>query len=182
MCAHGDSDQSGEHSGPVEPFQPVGVTKDSRMSARYGLRGVRVGEAKNTGPRRRFRRVSSEGSDPGPASVGAANHHDSSDDDAPFVLPGRRHTQRYSDEGNVARRDFSLPVPSTVPVSEDSLRHMRGGVEVFPLTNWSASSPLHESLLSERVPRTESEDTETVDSRGESESFVVQVTRRGCGS
>ena len=49
-CAHGDSDQLGEHSGPVEPIQPVSVTKESRMSARYGLRGVRVGEAKNPGP------------------------------------------------------------------------------------------------------------------------------------
>ena len=81
--------------GPVESIQPVGVTKDSRMSARYGLRGVRVGEAKNPGPRRRLRRVSNEESDPGPASVGAAIHHDmtlvdSADDDAPFVLPGRR--------------------------------------------------------------------------------------------
>ena len=134
--------------------------------------------------------------------MGAVIHHDmtlvdSSDDDAPFVLPGRRRrTQRSDsdtesdDEGNVARRveyqgtvvesddeqrpgrDFSLPIPSTVPVSEGSLRRMWGGVEVFPLTNGSANSPLHESLHSERVPRTESEDTETVDSRGESESYV----------
>ena len=127
-CAYGDSDQSGEHSGSVEPIQPVGVTKDSRMSARYGLRDVRVGEAKNPGPRRRLRRVSSEGSDPRPASVGPGIFHDltlvdSSDDDAPFVLPGsRRRTQNSDvesdDEGNVARRDFSLPVPSVVPGSE----------------------------------------------------------------
>ena len=53
-----------------------------RMSARYGLRGVRVGEAKNSSPRCRLRRVSSEG----------PIYHDltlvdSSDDDTPFVLP-----------------------------------------------------------------------------------------------
>ena len=45
-------------------------------------------------------------------------------------------------------------------------RDTSGVVGVFLLTNGSANSPLHES------PRTESEDTETVDSRGESESFV----------
>ena len=53
------------------------------MSARYGLRGVRVGEAKNPGPRRRLRRVSSEG----------PIYHDftlvdSSDDDTPFFCLG----------------------------------------------------------------------------------------------
>ena len=43
---------------------------------------------------------------------------------------------------------------------------------MFPLTNGSASSPLREFLHSERVPRTESEDTEIVDSRDESEFYV----------
>ena len=105
-CAHGDSDQSGEYSGSVEPIQPVGVMKDSRMSARYGLRGVRVGEAKNPGPRRRLRRVSSEG----------PIYHDltlvdSSDDDTPFVLPwsvAGRGTATLSLMTEWARRDFSL--------------------------------------------------------------------------
>ena len=93
--------------------------------------------------------------------MGAAIHHDmtlvdSSDDDAPFVLPGRRRRMQRldsdvesDDEGNVARRveyqgtvvesddeqrpgrDLSLPVPSTVPVSEGSLRRMRVGSKCF---------------------------------------------------
>ena len=72
------------HSGPVEPIQPVGVTKDSRMSARYGLRCASWGGEELRPPT--SIRVSSEGSDPGPASVGAAIYHDmtlvdSSDDD-----------------------------------------------------------------------------------------------------
>ena len=97
-------------TGSVKPIQ-------RRMSAKYGLRGVRVGEAKNPGPRRRLRRVSNE-----------VVHHDlplvdSSDDDTSFVLPGTRCKTKNSnaesdDEGNVARRDFSFPVPSVMPGSE----------------------------------------------------------------
>ena len=94
-CAHGDFDQSWKHSGSVESIQPVGVTQGHtrhthRTRAKYCLRGVRVGEAKNPGPhRRRRRRVPSEGSESGLPGV---VHHDltlvdSSDDDAPFVVP-----------------------------------------------------------------------------------------------
>ena len=61
--------------------------------ARYGLRGVRVGEAQNPGPGR-LRRISTQDSDLGRAAAGAsAIHHDltlidSSDDDAPLVRTG----------------------------------------------------------------------------------------------
>ena len=94
-CAHRDFDQSWKHSGSVKSIQPVGVTQGVirhtlRTRAKYCLRGVRVGEAKNPGPhRRRRRRVPSEGSESGLPRV---VHHDltlidSSDDDVPLVVP-----------------------------------------------------------------------------------------------
>ena len=68
-----------------------------RTRAKYCLRGVRVGEAKNPGPHRRGRRRSES------RLPGVVHHNltliDSSDDDVPLVVPrsGRESVQRMDD-------------------------------------------------------------------------------------
>ena len=83
--------------------------------ARYGLRGMRVGEASHPGPRlRRLRRVSSTHHDRGADDVDPTMRD--SDDDAPLVLTRADMPQSVQDLHEVASDDEGEGHDESIPV------------------------------------------------------------------
>ena len=94
------------------------------VTARYGHRGVRLGEARNPGPPKRLRRVPNRR--PGSTGPHSANRFEilSSDDDEPLVPP----TVPGSSRAN--RDSFQLSsVSPTVPASSSAVHRALEGAE-----------------------------------------------------